>query len=86
MELEAAGRADLARVLVESYADAAGDPLVPALVPFHACHRAIVRGKVEGLAADDDELDADERRRPASGRARCSRSRAASRGGAAIQS
>jgi predicted kinase len=33
------------------------------LIPFHACHRAIVRGKVEGLAADDEELDADERRR-----------------------
>ena len=63
MELEAAGRSDLARVLVDSYADAAGDPLVPALIPFHACHRAIVRGKVEGLAADDGELDADERRK-----------------------
>ena len=61
MELEALGRADGARPR-RDYAEAAGDPLVPALIPFHACHRAIVRGKVEGLAADDEALDADERR------------------------
>jgi aminoglycoside phosphotransferase family enzyme/predicted kinase len=65
MELEALGRPELARVLVGAYAEAADDPLVPALIPFHACHRAIVRGKVEGLAAADEELDADERRRAA---------------------
>ena len=57
MELESCGRADLARVLVDGYAEATGDTLVPALVPFHACHRAIVRGKVDGLAAVDAAID-----------------------------
>jgi predicted kinase len=63
MELESLGRPELARMLVEAYAEAAGDRLVPALIPFHGCHRAIVRGKVEALAANDEELGADERRR-----------------------
>jgi hypothetical protein len=62
MELESSGRADLARALVDGYAEAADDGLVPALAPFHACHRAIVRGKVEGLAAADAAIDADARR------------------------
>lgn len=61
MELEAAARGDLATVLVSSYAEAAGDALVPALIPYHAAYRAVVRGKVEGLAARDAAIDADER-------------------------
>jgi uncharacterized protein len=62
MELEAAGRGDLATVLVSAYATAAGDALVPALIPYHAAYRAVVRGKVEGLAAADAAIDAAERR------------------------
>ena len=55
MELEAMDRPDCARALVDAYAEAAGDTLVPALVPFHACHRAVVRGKVDGLTTADGE-------------------------------
>jgi hypothetical protein len=32
-------------------------------VAFHACHRAIVRGKVEGLAAGEDDVEPAERAR-----------------------
>jgi aminoglycoside phosphotransferase family enzyme/predicted kinase len=61
MELEALGHAAHARALVAAYAEAAGDSLVPALIPFHACHRAIVRGKVEGLTAGETGIPAVER-------------------------
>ena len=57
MELEAHGRRDLARRLADAYAEAAGDTLVPSLVLFHACYRAVVRGKVEGLASVDAMID-----------------------------
>jgi len=57
MDLESRGHRERARRFVAAYADAARDPLVPALVPFYACHRAIVRGKVEGLASRAAELD-----------------------------
>lgn len=58
MELEQLGRRDLADLFVAAYAEEAGDPLVPALLPYYACHRATVRGKVEGLAADEAEMEA----------------------------
>jgi predicted kinase len=61
MELESLGHERLARRLVATNAEAADDPLVPALVPFHACPRAIVRGKVDGLAARDAAIPAAER-------------------------
>jgi hypothetical protein len=62
MELAAVGRADLADDVVRAYADASGDEVVAALVPYHACHRAIVRGKVDGLLAGEPEVHADVRR------------------------
>lgn len=65
MELAGAERADLARRFVDAYARTADDPLVPALVPYHASHRAVVRGKVEALAADEPEVPADARARAA---------------------
>lgn len=68
MDLRALGRGDLSERFVRAYADATGDRLVEALVPYYACHRATVRGKVEALAADEPEVAPDERRR-ASGRA-----------------
>src|SRR5262249_32511176 len=74
MELEAAGRGDLAAVLVTAYAAAADDPLVQALMPYHAAYRAVVRGKVEGLTAADAAVEPGERRsaaeRPRARRAR----------------
>jgi len=68
MELEQLGRRDLADVFVGAYAEAAGDARVAPLVPYYACHRATVRGKVEGLAADEAEMGA-HARADAAGRA-----------------
>jgi aminoglycoside phosphotransferase family enzyme/predicted kinase len=65
MELEGLGQERLAQRLVERYAAVADDAIVPALVPYHACHRAIVRGKVEGLAAGEAELEPGDRERAA---------------------
>src|SRR5262245_10740440 len=61
MELEGLDRADLAGAFVRAYAEAADDPLVPTLVPYYACHRATVRGKVEALASAEAEMPAPER-------------------------
>lgn len=58
MDLTALGRADLAGAFVDAYVAASRDPDVARLVPFYACHRAIIRGKVEGLASVDATVDA----------------------------
>jgi aminoglycoside phosphotransferase family enzyme/predicted kinase len=51
MDLERLGARDPARLLVESYRDAGGDPGSDALLAFYAAHRAIVRMKVALLRA-----------------------------------
>src|SRR5204862_7529869 len=58
MDLETLERPDLARRFVAAYAAAADDPAVDVLIPFYACYRACVRGKVEGLASIALEVDA----------------------------
>lgn len=61
MDLEYHGRADLAARLVATYAARAADPDLPALVPFYACQRAYIRGKVDSLkgrAAEVEPADA----------------------------
>ncbi len=55
MELDAAGRSDLARVFVDAYARASGDESLRELLPFYACYRAYVRGKVTAFLADQQE-------------------------------
>lgn len=65
MEVSGLGHERIANRLVSRYVAATGDTVVPALVPYHACHRAIVRGKVEGLAADDPGIAAAARERAA---------------------
>ncbi len=62
MDLDFAGAPDLARSFAESYARAAGDPDLFALLPFYKFYRACVRGKVLCLRTDDIALsDADRR-------------------------
>lgn len=56
MDLEFRGRPHLARYLIETYAAAAGDAELPGLVPLFACHRAYIRGKVESLKSEEEEV------------------------------
>lgn len=58
MDLAYHGRDDLAARLVASYAARAADPELPALIPFYACQRAYIRGKVDSLKAREPEVDA----------------------------
>jgi predicted kinase len=51
MDLEARGYPALAAGFTAAYAAATGDADVATLLPFYGCHRAAVRGKVEGLQA-----------------------------------
>jgi aminoglycoside phosphotransferase family enzyme/predicted kinase len=57
MDLDSLDRADLARSFVRAYAAAACDPTVELLLPFYACYRACVRGKVESLKSAEPEVD-----------------------------
>lgn len=58
MELEAAGRPDLSRAFVNAYVEASGDVGLRELLPFYACYRACVRGKVLSFQLDEPEVDA----------------------------
>jgi uncharacterized protein len=51
VELEAAGRADLARAFVGAYVKAIGDKGLLEVAPFYRVYRALVRGKVRALYA-----------------------------------
>jgi aminoglycoside phosphotransferase family enzyme/predicted kinase len=69
MDLDSLGHPQLARHFVGAYVDASGDAVVPALLPFYACYRAGVRGKVEGLKSREAEVE-DADREAAARRAR----------------
>jgi uncharacterized protein len=56
MELDAARRPDLSRAFVESYVVATGDEALRELLPFYACYRACVRGKVCSFLLDEAEV------------------------------
>lgn len=56
MDLDFHGRSDLSERLVSRYCDCAGDPDLPGLVPFYACHRAYVRGMVDSLTNEEAEV------------------------------
>jgi uncharacterized protein len=66
MDLALNGRADLGEGFVRRYVERSGDQELPALLVFYACYRACVRGKVEGIRADEPEVPSDERARAAS--------------------
>src|SRR6266700_5802040 len=56
MQLEAASRCDLSRAFVESYIAETGDETLLELLPFYACYRACVRGKVLSFQLDEPEV------------------------------
>ncbi|HEU5369879.1 MAG TPA: AAA family ATPase [Ktedonobacterales bacterium] len=56
MELDAAGRSDLSRAFVEAYVRASSDETLRELLPFYACYRAYVRGKVAAFQLDEPEV------------------------------
>jgi aminoglycoside phosphotransferase family enzyme/predicted kinase len=56
MELDAVGRPDLARAFIQSYVAETGDDALLELLPFYACYRACVRGKVVSFQLDEPEV------------------------------
>jgi uncharacterized protein len=56
MEMEAAGRSDLARLFTRAYIDATNDDALQELLPFYQCYRAYVRGKVQAFLPDEPEI------------------------------
>ncbi|HZC76525.1 MAG TPA: AAA family ATPase, partial [Ktedonobacterales bacterium] len=56
MELNAAGRADLARTFIQAYVAASGDAALQEVLPFYLCYRACVRGKVASFLLDQPEV------------------------------
>jgi len=61
MELDAAERPDLSRAFVDAYVRLAGDQAIYELLPFYACYRACVRGKVLSFQLDQPEVPARQR-------------------------
>ncbi len=61
MELDAAGRPDLSRAFVAAYVRECGDAALPELLPFYACYRAYVRGKVAAFQMDEPEVPTGQR-------------------------
>jgi uncharacterized protein len=53
---------ELAASLVARYSDLANDPDLFRLVPFYACYRAYVRGKVDSLKSAENDVDPTERK------------------------
>ncbi len=62
MELDAAGRPDLSRAFVDAYVHASGDDGLRELLPFYACYRAYVRGKVVAFQLDEPEVPEQQRK------------------------
>lgn len=61
MELDAAQRSDLSRAFVDAYVHLTGDRALYELLPFYACYRACVRGKVLSFQLDQPEVPAEQR-------------------------
>ena len=61
MELDAAGRSDLARAFVDAYVEKSGDTGLRELLLFYSCYRACVRGKVRSFELDEPEVSQAER-------------------------
>jgi uncharacterized protein len=56
MELDGAGRPDLTHTFLERYVVETGDDALRELLPFYACYRACVRGKVQSFQLDEPEV------------------------------
>jgi aminoglycoside phosphotransferase family enzyme/predicted kinase len=65
MDLDFLGETDLSAKLESAYASAARDPGMATLLPFYKCYRAYVRGKVESLKSDEQDVGEHERRQAA---------------------
>lgn len=61
MDLGFHGRRDLAAVFADAYFDAADDDEGRELLRFYTAYRAAVRGKVEGMAAEEPEVPEESR-------------------------
>jgi uncharacterized protein len=61
MDLDYLDRHDLSRQFIERYIALADDPDALELLPFYACYRAYVRGKVDSLKSLETELGTAER-------------------------
>lgn len=61
MDLAYHGRRDLAETLVRAYADASGDAEGMRLLPLYSSYRAVVRAKVEGMKALEQEVSEEDR-------------------------
>lgn len=57
IELEAAGRSDLARAFTQAYTTASGDTSMLEVMPFYKVYRALVRGHVRALYAAQPGAD-----------------------------
>lgn len=63
MDLLFHGRPDLERRFSRAYLQASGDTEGMELLPFYRSYRAAIRGKVDGMVTDEEEVPAEERRR-----------------------
>jgi hypothetical protein len=63
MDLDFHGLEDLSRDFVKGFAAASRDPELLVMLDFYKCYRAYVRGKINGLAAQDPELSPEARDR-----------------------
>ncbi len=61
MDLDRFRRNDLSRLFVDAYVQYSSDTGVRELLPFYACYRAMVRGKVEGFKLNDPLIPQEER-------------------------
>jgi aminoglycoside phosphotransferase family enzyme/predicted kinase len=61
MDLQQVGRRQLADRFADAYVEASGDDEGRALLDFYVAYRAAVRGKVQGIKADDDGVAEEER-------------------------
>lgn len=61
MDLELLDYSELARTLVSTYAAETRDGELTTLLPFYACYRAAVRGKVESIRSRESEIPEGER-------------------------
>ena len=63
MDLDFLAAPTLSKRLEETYASRAKDPGLLSLLPFYKCYRAYVRGKVESLKSEEQEVPDEERRK-----------------------
>jgi uncharacterized protein len=58
MDLEVRGGGNLVRPFLTRYLELLHDPVLPVLLPFYQCYRALVRGKVEALRSAGPDSNA----------------------------